>query len=976
MRTRASLRRAVEHGFLQADHSQAYLENPVLVTNNDVENMFGAISAELEYADSFRFSIAFVTLDGLSALKQKLVRFNGTGTIITSDYLGFNHPDALRELLTFRNIEVRIITDMPHHAKGYLFEHGDHVTALVGSSNMTRNALFSNTEWNLRFSTHNDGDIADQLNQAFEWQYSRSEPLTEQWINEYEQNSWSPQPVRSPDRQSIVGCTSAQRIMPNAMQVEALEGLQRVIDAGEQRALIISATGTGKTILAALAARNFAPQRMLFLAHNEQILRNAAAEFSKVLESDPEETGLFSGLQKQLDARYLFATVQSMSKPENLQEFSPLAFDLVIIDETHRAGANTYQRILQYFRPKFTLGLTATPERTDNFDLYKLFDYQVPYEIRLEGALENKMLVPFDYYGVTDYDQGGKFSVTSSTPSSQLVSSARAAHLVKILEDYSFAKGTKGLIFCSRGKEARALSEYLNDSIVHGKQLRTRSLSGSDSMEERLKVVRALENGDLDYILSVDIFNEGIDIPQVNLVMFLRETQSSIIFTQQLGRGLRKAENKSSLRVIDVIGNYTNNYHIALALTGDRSGNKDNIKDKLRRTRRRPLVGASTVSFDEVSFHRIIESLKQARINGRQAKRDAIETLRSRLGRVPSLEDFEHHDAMDPYLLASTDAKSANYWSLLAYFEVVSTCPSEFEDAVLRMLTRELLNGKRPQELLLLQTLLAEGEMSVEAFRSLLNEHDLDSSNQVLESVERILNLQWFINAVREKYGNTPIAIRDGDRFVLHPRFRKIYRSYSRDHPDPAVSFRAHVDDIVATGLLINQRHYNGSDRFVRGKTYTRKDAIRLLNWYSDSSSTVYGYRTDKRTQTCPIFVTYHKSDELEESVRYEDELLDLSTLYWFSKSRRTLKSRELQPILNGDAELHLFVQREDADATNFYYLGRVTSENPKQTTMPGKDGVALDVVTTNLKLELALPQILFDTITAPQNVGISDIRK
>lgn len=967
-RSLPSLRRDLEYGFVDRDIPANLVENPLLVANQDESTMFGVLRAELEEADEFIFSVAFISADGIGAIKQQLQNFPGRGTIVTGTYLDFNEPAALRELLTLTNVDVYVMDGVPHHAKGYIFTHQNHVTALIGSSNLTRNALMSNQEWNLRFSAHQDGDIAWQLREAARRHVAAARPLTEAWIQEYEKKRRS-RAIVIQDDQPVELTATGERILPNAMQVEALSELDAVLKAGEQRALIISATGTGKTILAALAVRQLRPRRTLFIVHREQILRKAAESFKAVLEIADADIGFYVGPEKQLDRTVVFSTIQSLSRPENLSEISPLQFDLIIFDEVHRSGAHSYQAVMKHFRPEFMLGLTATPERTDGFNIFELFDYNVPYEIRLEGALENHMLVPFDYYGVTDFETA-RGSIGDRSNLSELVSSARVDYIVRTLQEYSFAQGTKGLVFCSRNDEAAALSTLLNQRFVHGRLLRTVALSGANSTEERERAVAQLEAGDLDYILTVDIFNEGIDIPSVNVVVLLRSTQSSIIFTQQLGRGLRKSTGKRSLRVIDFIGNYANNYLIPIALTGDRSHNKDRIVDKLRRTRRHPAAGHSTVSFDEVSTRRVLESLQKARITDRRAKREEITKLQARLGRIPQLADFVFHEAMDPFVLAATDTKARNYWALLSDLRFVDADPSQSEDGFLSMLTIEIMNGKRPQELLLLRELLKRGPggaVHITEFDDIVRSWNaaLETSELTLRSVERVLDFTWLKEQTAARYGGHPIATRVGDEFRLGEKFAGTYFSYVDKHLAPETSFRAHVDDVVHTGLLLNAQQYAKQDSFLVGKTYTRKDAARLLNWAQNLESTMYGYRVDADTATCPIFVTYHKDADAPASVRYEDTLLDRSTMHWFSRHGRNLQSRELAPILAGEVELHLFVQREDADGSDHYYLGQVDATNPQQRTMRNDKGSNLDVVSTDLKIRVPIEASLFNTITA-----------
>lgn len=270
-RTIESLERDIRHGFIDESFVSQKLENPELINNADANTMYEALKNELEFADSYIFSVAFVTEDGIGTIKQQLVEFEGPGTIITSAYQDFNEPAAFRELLTLNNVDVFVMDDYVHHAKGYIFNHGDHTTALVGSSNLTRYALMVNQEWNLRVSTHRDGDIASQLHTGIAQHLEKAVPLTEEWIAQYEERRANRKVVFT-EAQPIEVSPAGERILPNKMQVEALENLDAVVQSGEKRALVISATGTGKTILAALATRQINPERTLFIAHREQIL--------------------------------------------------------------------------------------------------------------------------------------------------------------------------------------------------------------------------------------------------------------------------------------------------------------------------------------------------------------------------------------------------------------------------------------------------------------------------------------------------------------------------------------------------------------------------------------------------------------------------------------------------------------------------------------------------------------------------------
>lgn len=952
-------------GFLDRTIQSQQLLNPVLISNRDDATVLQALREELRRSKHFTFSVAFISSSGIALLKQALVDFQGTGEIITSRYLDFNDPTMFRELLLLENVAIYVHADMGFHSKGYVFEQDTGITAIIGSSNLTANALLRNQEWNLKFSADFDGDIAFQLHDAVQQQRSRSIPLAEEWIQEYEETRRVPERLVQRDEPLELN-SDTSRIIPNGMQKEALEGLRELWDRGERRGVIISATGTGKTILAALATQMFKPRKTLFIVHREQILDKAMTEFQKVIEEPPKHFGKFVGQSREIDRKYVFATVQSLSRQSTLEAVDPEEFDFVVIDEVHRSGANSYRRIIDHLSPTFFLGLTATPDRTDGFNVFELFDYNVPYEIRLQAALEANMLVPFHYYGVTDFTTSDDETVTEASQLAHLVANERVSHILKILRIYGHPEGVKGLMFCSRKEEAHELSELFNHSQLHGRQLRTTALTGEDPIEVREATVEQLEAGELDYILTVDIFNEGIDIPQINQIVMLRNTKSSIIFTQQLGRGLRKAPGKDHLRVIDFIGNYTNNYLIPIALFGDNSRNEASIRRKMIDNKSEGTIsGVSSVNFDRIAQNRILSSLKDNKgeiVKKRQFKKDILQ-IQNRLNQVPRLLDFARFDTVDPVVLAT---KYKNYWTLLKDLKFVETGPTESEKKFLNFLSNEVLNGKRPHELLLLKELLKDSEIYRNEFMKLLERKNTTSSIETIMSVERVLSYTFLSSQQLSAYGTDPIIYIEGDRIRLGKMFSNLYNSFATplDRDTEVQTFRGHVDDLIETGLFLARHRYSWQGGLHVGERYSRKDVCRLLNWEKNYESTMYGYKIDHATSTCPIFVTYDKDDQVSASTRYENEFKDSHTLHWYTKNGRTLASKEVQAIISNAVDLHLFVKKSDAEGTDFFYLGEVQADNEQQEQMPGNDGAALDVVSMDLDLKSPVEQSLYEYLS------------
>ncbi|MFC5530484.1 DUF3427 domain-containing protein [Cohnella yongneupensis] len=933
---------------------------PRLLINdpNTQENVLNEIIEELTSCKSFMFIVAFVTESGLATLKAQLLdlkRKGIKGRLLTSTYLNFNHPKVFHELLKIENLEVRLSDLAGFHSKGYIFNSQEDYALIIGSTNLTANALKVNYEWNVKLRLLPTEYFIEQIRNQFEFVWATSMPLSEDWIKAYETSyvQFAAKKVIQEElalvyEKYITKSEDVQIIEPNKMQSAALSNIANLRSQGHYRGLVISATGTGKTFLAAFDVRSYSPKRMLFIAHREQILMKSKSDFIKVVGGDEGEYGLLSGTNKDTGAKYLFSTIQTISKSDTLSQFDPSAFDYILIDEVHKAGASSYRKVIDYFKPKYLMGMTATPERTDDFNIYELFDYNVAYEIRLQAALEEDMLCPFHYFGVTDFEFDGDI-IDDTTMLSKLVTHERVEHIVGKIEYYGFS-GTqvRGLMFVSRKDEAVELSRRLN-----ARGYRTIPLTGDDSIEHREKQIRALEQGELEYIITVDIFNEGIDIPAVNQVVMLRNTQSSIIFIQQLGRGLRKHDSKEYVTIIDFIGNYKNNYLIPIALSGDKSLNKDNIRRHMKDTSY--IKGISNINFEEVAKALIYKSISNSNLTEFKKLRDEFVELKNRLGRLPYLYDFIKNDSIDPVVLVKN---YDNYQKFLERLKVEIPELTDYEHKVLMMLSNEVMNGKRLHEIILLEQLLEQREITEGEFTRRLIEEQCAVDSSTLASVRRVMDLSFYIQAHQAKFGEHPICMYGADGVI---RFHEALQNKldSSDH------FRDMFVDVVRTAREKGTAYIKYEPLTLHQK-YTRKDVCRLLNWESDESSTMYGYKT--KYQTCPIFVTYHKHEEVDSSINYGDELLNPTTFKWFTRSNRTLHSDEVKKIIDAQSNhtsIHIFVKKDDDEGSDFYYLGKAAPdvETVKETTMAGKDGGQLPVVTMNMMLEHAVENKLYQYI-------------
>lgn len=954
---RQELELCLEAGFIDFNINNDERFLPKILTNNQqrqvkvLENLL----YELRHCDDFFFSVAFVTNSGVACLidiLEELKERNIKGRILASQYQNFTEPRALRRLLQFPNLQLKIITsDYNFHAKGYLFHHlpdkdgTDNYTMIVGSSNLTQNALTVNREWNVQLSSMKNGALVRQMREELQHAWEDAEQVDEAWISAYEKIYREASSLRGKSRSKII---DLYRVNPNKMQVQALEGIERLRAEGKNRALLISATGTGKTYLSAFDVRTVRPGRCLFIVHRGLIARKAKESFERIIDRGIS-TGLFTGTCKEIDARYLFATVQTLAAGDNLHAFAPDDFDYIIIDEVHRAGAPTYQKILNYFQPEFLLGMTATPERTDGYDIFKVFDYNIAYEIRLNQALEENMLVPFHYHGISEIEIDGRV-LDDNAQFRYLVCGQRVEHILKYADFYGCDQGrVKGLVFCSRTEEAEELALAFNR-----KGRRAAALTGSSTESERAAAVARLESDDLpeaeqlEYIFTVDIFNEGVDIPSVNQIIMLRPTQSAIIFVQQLGRGLRKNGGKRYLEVIDFIGNYANNYLLPIALYGDRSYNRE----KLRRIMHSNfLPGASTVYFTDVLKQQIYKSINTGRLTQMKEYKNSYELVKFKIGHKPMMMDFVRLGDKDPYLFVQ---KKKSYFNFRQAVDHEETSLGQQHEKVLQMISIEIANGKRPEEIALLQLLLKKQRTYTEEFRKYFAaEFGFDITDAALAGAVNVLTLSFFKDADAVKYGGQPLIEIDNGSIALSGEFTELLAN---------AEFRSYVEDALAYGKYRFLENYDPENYFYGFKlyeTYSRKDACRILNWQKDESSTVYGYRV--KYGTCPMFVTYNKQEQISASTQYEDRFLTPRLFSWMTRSRINLESAEVEAIRKKETLKLLFIKKSDDDGTEFYFMGAAQlQKEPILTSIMDDKGRKLPIVNIIYRMDRTVDEKIY----------------
>lgn len=939
---------SLQFSFIHKQYGQNQSHAPKILINHDEDKRYVLLDLQEELAKAvgFSFSVAFVTQSGIAMIKSQLSDLNDRGVqgkMLISPYLDFNDPLAMRDLLKLENVEVRLAPEqLQLHAKLYLIDQGARQVLISGSSNLTGDALKKNYEWNLKLTSTEHGDLIAASKAEFDRIWAQSELLTESIIERYQRRR---KPTIQIQLEDSARASYVTRLEPNRMQTAALAALQDKRQKGEKKSLVISATGTGKTYLSAFDVRNYRPDRFLFLVHREQILEKALESFQEVIGFSDAEAAIYKPGLDFSNIPYLFATVQTLSRDEHLARFTTDYFDYILIDEVHKAGSTSYKKILEHFQPDFLLGMTATPERTDGQNIYELFDYQVAYEIRLQEALDNDLLCPFIYYGVTDIEVDGEL-LGDTADFSRLVSSTRLQHIIRKVDYYGHSgEQVKGLVFCSRKEEARELARLFTE---HGWP--SRSLSGDDSQEVRQETVKDLEEGHLFYIFTVDIFNEGIDIPSVNQVVMLRNTQSSIVFVQQLGRGLRKHADKEFVTIIDFIGNYKNNYLIPIALFGDQSMNKENYRREVRESA--AIKGLTTVNFEKIAQKQIFDAIQNTSLSSMALLRNSFKELENRLGRVPMMIDFIRNNQLDPLIFFENNSFKS-YSQVIEKFSNEKVVLTEEEKKILQFLTFEVLPGKRVHELLLLRNLLCSDSIEKATFEKQLRESGFEPQAMVIASMERVLTLDFLKGAEKKIYGDLSLLQIHNKEYLSSESLRKALTN---------PIFRLYLEDILAVGFEKNKRY---PQILTIGQRYTRRDALKLLNFEKDEPPlNIGGYKIDSYSQTCPVFITYHKADDISETIKYEDEFLSERTLRWFSKNKRNLQSADVKQILTSNEtglRMELFVIKDDSEGGEFYYLGPMSVIPGSQVEQTREEG---SLVSMNFELQESVEYSLYRYIT------------
>lgn len=881
------------------------------LTNYTETTFLEKLKDNLRRCSSFCFSVSFIKKAGLVLLFKDIesaVERGCTGRIITSTYQNFTDIESLKSFFSlmgqYSNFQCHLDYECFHdssyatlgyHSKGYLFEFNDHQEVIVGSSNITRYALLKNIEWDVVVQ---DEAVYQQAMAEFEDKWNATHLLNSEILNLYANKL-----NFAIERWDMDYDLSAAHIKPNFMQRKALKELNRYRAVGTNRALVVAAAGSGKTYLAAFDALNFNPKRLLYVVHEGSILKKSLETFQDVFGS-AVSYGIYSGTSKESDADFVFATNITMCK--TLELFRKDEFDYIIIDECHHATAETYKKIIAYFEPEFLLGLTATPERMDNQDVFELFDKNVPYELRLRDAIVNDLVVPFKYYGIRDslVDYG----LTTKEERRLIAQMADDQHCEFIsaqIEAHRPQGKLKALAFCRNVTHARMMCE------VMGERYHTAYLTGRNDIGERIRAYNDLQSDSapLEILFTVDILNEGVDIPGVNMVLFLRPTESSTIFIQQLGRGLRKYDNKSYVTVLDFIGNsYKRSVQIAFAL----SSLAENfvVEKRLMASLVRDdftALGLSEygveIHIDDLSKEEILDFIDQENFNAIKYLKQDYFNFKKYINSefYPRHTDFLNNDCAPDLIrfmsIKIGGKKTGCYYNFLAGIREEHLPVFTEEQVTFIGHLSSLLPLVRPHEFEIVRCLMNGTNSIVEIDRELAQKIHCYKNAQLEHALQ-------FLKVVTKTNNELSLCTKLDDQL------------------------REYVDDLLTYGITRYYADYGEETGFKLWQNY-RMDQVQLKLLKNPGYTAVGTYYYDDYVV---IFASLKKDLPEADKLNYKDKFLQPDVFQWESMAH--LPQTDLAK-LKSSSYAHLFIRKvssENGIVLPFTYVGKGKLHNCRKT--------------------------------------------
>lgn len=911
------------------------------------EQLLHHISQELWTASAADWMVSFTRHSGIQTLVPALKEAEAQSKsirILTSFYMNITEAKAIRQLMEFRNIEVKIYEPIKKnhafHPKAYLFSRPDQLdSAIVGSSNLSKSALTHGMEWNIRIPSTPVTTLVTQAKNLFEqlWNSPEATICTEELLLQYEQYQQETPPIKSFSIRDTIAepAVDYNVIEPNLMQIPALEELDRLRERKETKAMVIAATGTGKTYLAAFDVRQTQAKKVLFVAHRGKLLSQAEHTFKQVFSNENYTFGRYSGSQQIQDAQFTFATVQTLSKEVHLNQFLRDAFDYIIIDEFHHASSASYQNILDYFTPQFLLGVTATPERMDGQNIFQLVDYNIAYEVRLYDALAQDLLSPFHYFGIQD-DESVDYSLIPQQNGFYveqdlvvaLERSTRTDYIVEMIRKFGFSGNQAvGLGFCVNINHA----EFMEKEFKRH-QIEAMAVTSKQSEEAREEAIRRLEDDQdpLQYIFTVDLFNEGVDIPKVNLMLFLRPTESPTIFIQQLGRGLRKHSSKEFVTILDFIGNSQKAFVAPLVLSGQQSFHSiDRYKIATAVKQHFPILPEGSLAIlDSITERFIIEQMKKIEFSASKQLRESYQRLTRMIGNPPSLNDLvTHKDA------PAIESIVQQWRSTLRLKQLEKHATDEelrlLQDDTTRKIV-EQLEGlfpiREPFSLLILKQLLRHSSASVQDIEQ-------EVFKEFALSTKHSFSKRPIIHHLFKRWST---ALKN-DRIQLLDAVSEEHYRFSNtvvQALQQSTELRSYMMHFIQAGLLAfhqlpDRINWLIEDQaFLLHQTYNRSVIQRLLCSPSQEGSWREGVAQAGNDYI--LFVNLHKDEAIDEQLKYNDYFLDQYRFHWQSQSNATATGKAGTLYQNHESEgirIHLFMRKADKEQGKtlpFTYFGQL----------------------------------------------------
>jgi superfamily II DNA or RNA helicase len=905
------------------------------LTNYTATTFLEKTKDNLRHCRSFNFSVNFIKKAGLALLYKDIeaaVERGSKGRIITSTYQNFTDIESLKSFYALMgrnaNFECRLdyecfhgagYTTLGYHSKGYLFAFDDCCELIIGSSNITRYALLKNIEWDVVVRDCCNSEVYSQAMAEFEEKWSATHPLNSDIIKLY-----ATKLNFAIERWDMDYDLSAANVKPNLMQRCALKELNRYRAMGTNRALVVAAAGSGKTYLAAFDAMNFNPRRLLYIVHEGSILKKSLETFQNVFGSNVTY-GIYSGTSKESDADFVFATNITMCK--TLDFFTRDEFEYIIIDECHHATSETYKQIIAYFEPEFLLGLTATPERMDNQDVFELFDKNVPYELRSRDAIGNDLIVPFRYYGIRD--QLVNYGLSANEERRMVAQMANEQHcdfISEQIERHRPQGKLKALAFCRNITHARVMSEAM------GERFKTAYLTGRNDVGERIRAYNDLQSDGtkLEILFTVDILNEGVDIPGVNMVLFLRPTESSTIFIQQLGRGLRKFDNKPYVTVLDFIGNsYKRSVQIALALSS--LAKNFVIEKRLMASLVRDdytALGLADygveIHMDDLSKEEILENIDKENFNAIQYLKQDYFNFKKYINSefYPRHMDYLNNDCAPDLIrfmsIKIASKKTCSYYNFLRRIGVENLPLFSVGQIDFINYLSGMLPLVRPHEFEIVRSLL-DGICDIEAIDKVLAVEIIGFSH---EELRHALQFMRFVT-------------RHGSSFSLDVKIDVQYREY--------------LDDLLAYGITRYSIDNGEETGFKLWQNY-RMDQVQLKLLKNPGYTAVGTYYYDGYIV---IFASLKKDVPEKDKLNYKDKFLQSDLFQWESMAH--LPTLDLAKLSNS-SYAHLFIRKvsnENGIVLPFTYVGKGKLSNCRKTDN-GNGTFLFDI-----GMEISLPDYL-----------------